>query len=764
MHIEFRHREYRIEERLPNGEVRILDIAFNESISIKECQLFEAFFADELEFLGDTRITQVQRKVVQSFVDDFNRLKNNDARKVEAIRRLSYLNAIEASGVASFNKETVAPLIEKVYQEIQDKKRKPHWTTVIYTWRPPWVISGKDPRSLVSNYKKCGNRKPKFLGVRKKRGEKFTEDEKSRAQEVDNIIDEEIKRALLLEKPVSIAEVSDGIELRIFSENKFRDSNGRLPTPSGRGIYDVVNRLDPYERDKLLHGKQYADKKYKNNRKGAEYSRPLEREEFDDTKSDLFVIDTETRLPLGRPTFTFGIDCYSGMPAGMHNGFDGPGFLAVSECLLHAFQPKTYLKTLFPMVEGDWPLFGLPGEVGIDNGPAYISDALTYACLQLGVVIDHCPVRCPDAKPVVERFFRTENDKLLHQQPGTTFSDLFDRGDYNPLENAVISFDALMAIEHLFLVDIYARSPQEGRNNIPINLWKLGTKNWPPSLPRRNKDLQIILGYVEYRVINSSGISLFCLDYNSTELSLLRREMDGEKVALTYNPKDISTINVWNPTRDKYLTVPALDQAYAHGLSLWQHNVIKRYTRWELNMNTDKEALRRAKKKIQEIVDREWIKSGKLNTKAKLARWMGVRQPDYNSVLQIKSGGESAAKNQIASSAPPLMLTPGSPHFDGISNSNNDHEEQEGKSVDLNKEQQVEAGKLEMATSNKRSRTKEVRGKSAKKRKRDSKAGVAHFETREDSSAAGASCASDSEDIDMTGYEASYDLPKGETA
>ncbi len=237
MHIELRDREYRVEERLPNGDLRIRDIAFDESQAVREFELVEALFAGELEFLGDSNITHVQRKLVKSFVDDFNRLRDNEPRKVEALRRLAYLEAIEEAGLSSFSKEVVTPLIEKVYREIQDRKKRPYWTTVIYEWRRPWIISGKDPRSVVPSYKNSGNRKPKFLGVRKQKGEKFTEDEKSKADEVNRLVKEEIKEVLLLEKPVSIAEIHDRIELRTFDENKFRDFSNHLPTLSGLDVF-----------------------------------------------------------------------------------------------------------------------------------------------------------------------------------------------------------------------------------------------------------------------------------------------------------------------------------------------------------------------------------------------------------------------------------------------------------------------------------------------------------------------------------------------
>jgi putative transposase len=68
--------------------------------------------------------------------------------------------------------------------------------------------------------------------------------------------------------------------------------------------------------------------------------RPLERVECDETKLDLMVIDTETRLPLGRPWLTTMIDVCTKMITGFYLSFHPPGYLSVMRCLLHAIRPK----------------------------------------------------------------------------------------------------------------------------------------------------------------------------------------------------------------------------------------------------------------------------------------------------------------------------------------------------------------------------------------------------------------------------------------
>jgi hypothetical protein len=47
--------------------------------------------------------------------------------------------------------------------------------------------------------------------------------------------------------------------------------------------------------------------------------------------------------------------------------------------------------------------------------------------------------------------------------------------------------------------------------------------------------------------VSRSGIELFTLLYNSSELGLIRRRLgEGEKVMVKYDPTDISVIHVWD--------------------------------------------------------------------------------------------------------------------------------------------------------------------------------------------------------------------------
>src|SRR6266705_1467438 len=316
MHFRWLGREYVVKESLPDGQLRLLDIAFNESRAEPYDALVKALYAGELEFLGDTRNTRIQRKQAERFVDDFTMLDNSDPRKLEAKRRLAYVTAVADANLDRFCAETVNPIIDRVHAEINDKKPRPHWKTVVYTYLHRWERCNRDIRALGADFHKQGNRSAKIVGEgnRKRKGDSYSAVEKLKAREVEDIIETEIERLLERGKKVSIAEVHESVQLAIVNENRPEASIDYLPIPTERAIHYVVDRLRPYDKDLLLYGKAYADKKYQSNGPSAEYTRPLERVEYDDTPTDLLVVDETTGLPLGRATETLGVDCYSGMP------------------------------------------------------------------------------------------------------------------------------------------------------------------------------------------------------------------------------------------------------------------------------------------------------------------------------------------------------------------------------------------------------------------------------------------------------------------
>lgn len=749
MHLELRGRECVIEDRLPNGKFRVKDVSLGESASVDEVELVDALFDGQLVLLGDSRTTVTQRKAAESFVDDLNMLGNDDPRKKEAKRRWAYVKAISSGNLPRMNSATLTPLIRRVHGEIRDPNEVPHWRTVLYRWFKSYLGSGEDPRVLVPQFKKRGSTRRRFANGRKSKKQKFSEKEFQLAGEVAGVVKDVINEDYLNPQRLSVQEVWERLDARIAEINQLRDPGDRLPVPHKSSIYRIVSQLDAYEKDRARFGKRYADQKHRCNKQSPQPTRPLERTEIDHTRLDLFVVDEETRLPLGRPIMTSLIDRYSRELLGINVGFDPPSYLSVMQCLHHAIRPKSYVKAEFPGVENDWEAYGIPELIVVDNGKEFRSKDFEDACLQLGIAVMYSPPYQPRFKAAVERFFGTQNKRLLHRQRGTTFSNIFDRHGYDPQKTAVISFGKFMEMLHIWIVDIYHQSYHRGLKDIPAHVWRRGIENYPPALPRRIEDLRVMLGHIEHRVIGPSGVELFTLYYNCEELAVLRRRPNGreEKFAVKYDPCDISAVYVYDRQRDKYITVPALDQEYAKGLSLWQHKVIQSYARRDAKGRVNMEALRRAKKKIQEIVEAEMAKSGKSGTRAKVARWQGVRQPDYDGHLDIrqqqtKSGEEEKAQADV-------LINPGAAPFAGIS------AVQPAPGREAEGESGQAAGVIDLASEAKK------RPKRKSTPTTPAKAGGPDSEDASPNAASGFDATAAAEDdLDTSGFDAGYNLPR----
>jgi putative transposase len=342
------------------------------------------------------------------------------------------------------------------------------------------------------------------------------------------------------------------------------------------------------------------------------------------------VIDTRTKLPLGRPWLTSLIDVHTKMIVGIYVSFTPPSYLAVMRCLLHAIRSKTYIRNKYPRIEHPWPTYGIPEVLVVDNAKEFYSKDFKDACVELGIEVEYAPRGAAWFKNNKERFYRTLNDALLHELPGTTFSNVVDKKDYNPKKHAVVTIDALLEALHVWIVDIYHQKVHRGIKDVPFRRWNEAIIEWPPNLPPRNGQLEIVLGHIDERSISSSGIEFYGLFYNCKDLGLIRRHIrSGEKARIKYDPDDISFLYVFDKQRGRYLPVPALDQDYTKGLTMWQHLVIRNFARKQAQTYVDREALCRAKAYLQEIIDSEILSSKKLAGKGKTARYLNIGQPNY---------------------------------------------------------------------------------------------------------------------------------------
>lgn len=599
---------HEIAKVLQGGNLEILNLSTNHPTTISRDELAKAIFKGEVRVEIPNAHTNGSKNVERfqdfSLIDD--KYREITGLRYEAIKPLIRKHSKE------FVKERLQEILpdEKFDKISRGKRGRLHYIT-LYRWKKRFEESGCDIRSLVPSYRNCGSNNTRI------------------GPEVESITQASIENEYLTTLRGNGQDVYLDIVGKIASENMFRAADDQLKIPSQKALYRRINGIDPYEAAKRRYSLRKAEELYGVRKKGIKARWPLDRVEMDHTKLDLFVVDEEDRLPLGRPWVTWALDRYSDYTLGFYVGFEGPSYLSVMECLYHAIQPKDYVSEWYPKVDNTWSAYGVPSTIIVDCGMDFRGPALEDPCLQLGIVIQYTPPRMAWFKGAIERKFRTLNTQLLGQMPGKSFSNYIERDEYDPVRNAVISFDTFLEILHTWLIDMQSQKFNRGVAGTPQKKWEEGIKAYPPALPPNKEELYALLGRIEYRLVREGGVQLSNIFYNSPQLNelwrfLISKGKAKERVPLKYHPGDLSRIYVWSQKENRYLEVESTDQEYTKDLSWWKHNVIVNNLNKE-KANVDMVALANKKAEIQEIVEEEFQKTRKVQkSRQKIAKWNQV--------------------------------------------------------------------------------------------------------------------------------------------
>lgn len=439
-HFTWQGREYIIEGSLPSGELRVKDLLTNEYTAKTEVEIQHELFFSDLEIVGeDQNLPFLKEKLADSRASDLSILDKDEkgmARKREAYRREHYVREVTSRHLTAFTPQSLKPVIDAVSTKLKDPKA-PSWLTLL-RWYKDYTESGEDVRALVPAWNKRGNSKRRYSGIRLK---KYSELVLNKAAVVAKIMEVVVRTVFLRQPPATVTSVYEVLEARIYEYNQHRHGQNKLTAPSLNSLYHYIKTLDPYEVAVAREGKRRADDKWRANQQGPRPTRPLQLAQADHTRADMIVVDTKTRIPLGRPWITIIMDVYTRLILGIYVGFTRPSSASVNYCLRHAIRPKTYVQKIYPQIENTWDAYGIPEMLTVENAKEFYGRDFKNACFQLKIVPHYAPRRNPRYKGGMERFFGTINTQLLHELPGTTFSNVFEKGDYDPKKHAVISLD-----------------------------------------------------------------------------------------------------------------------------------------------------------------------------------------------------------------------------------------------------------------------------------------------------------------------------------
>lgn len=509
--------------------------------------------------------------------------------QAEVTRRRHYVQALLDSDGFVFTQAVMRPFISEVAKRIGDPV--PPGVTSLYRWYSRYR-QYQDARALIPRTDRRGCRDLKQGG------------------EIQRMVSEAMREAFSSSPQATGRNVYVRLIAKIDAENRQRTSDDQLTRPTLRTVYRMLARIDAYEQIALREGRSMADKRLRLNKTGTTTDNILERVEIDHTPLDLFLIDEKTWLPLGRPTLTVVVDHYSRMLLGYHLSFDNPSTAAVMGALRHAILPKEAASQALPnlVVQHQWICYGRPDVLVVDNGLEFHGRDLDGVCFDLGIRIQYCPKHQPRFKGTVERYLKTINYFFAHQLPGTSFARLHQRGDYDPQQHALLTLAEFKHIFEKWVIDVYAQERHRTIGVTPWSKWEDGLRRRTPGLPADLRDLQRRIGRVDERALRRDGIWLNGIRYRGDELQpILSAHGEGVRVRVLFDPEDLSAIQVWGPSQETPITVMAVDQDYARGLTLRQNELIRIRLREQGAASENRTALERAKHElviaVQELMD-----------------------------------------------------------------------------------------------------------------------------------------------------------------
>lgn len=354
----------------------------------------------------------------------------------------------------------------------------PNWTSVA-RWKKKYLANGKDAYILLEQHHQKGNRTNRY------------------DNDVMDIVSDCIGQIYMRRERGTIEETTEEAVVRVTKENNQRLKHDHLPLPTRRLVRRLIDLIPAFDRCAARYGRIAAVRIYRSKLKHIVTKKPLETAEIDHTRLDLFVIDDDSHIPLGRPWLTICIDNHTRCILGIYIGFEPPSGLTVGKCLKHAFLPKTNLHKEYPGIRHTWDAHGVMEQLVVDNGLEFHGISLEKACFAFGVEIIYTPRKTPWFKGKIERFNRTLNESVSHGISGTTFSNIFEKDDYDPAKHAVVTLSALRHILHKWIADCYHQKPHRSLDeHTPAAVWSSSINPEDIALAHDPAELDMLLGKV----------------------------------------------------------------------------------------------------------------------------------------------------------------------------------------------------------------------------------------------------------------------------
>lgn len=334
-------------------------------------------------------------------------------------------------------------------------------------------------------------------------------------------------------------------ESRIPSYNQFYYWYQRII--NGKGEYEFRKGTNEYE---LKH-------RPLTNTSQAETSGPGSRFQVDATVGDVYLVSSLDRSRIiGRPVIYAITDVYSRILTGLYIGLEGPSWAGAMLALDNMVADKQEFCAQYgiEISPEDWPCSHLPETILADRGE-FEGYSVENLINNLNVKIENTPPYRGDLKGIVERRFKTINERIKRNTPGAVLKELRNRGDRDYRQDAVLDLKEFtrivlyMVLEHNYTpINKYEMEKEmitDGLTPTPINLWNWGLANRKGRLRTVDRDI-FRLNVLPHAnaTITRTGIRFKSLYYGSQKAidEQWYLKLKNKSIRIVYDPRNMNNI------------------------------------------------------------------------------------------------------------------------------------------------------------------------------------------------------------------------------
>ncbi|WP_165448016.1 Mu transposase C-terminal domain-containing protein [Rhizobium leguminosarum] len=358
-----------------------------------------------------------------------------------------------------------------------------------------------------------------------------------------------------------------------------------LKLPSLRSFQRMIRDLGDYNNEWTRAGDpDRVARKYAIARGGLSLERPLQMVMLDEHKLNVVRIlvkngiwdflhpDVKAKLEAkGRAWLSLAIDVYSRSILGAKLLFGAPNAAAAVATLAMVARNKDS-EAHGAGALSSWPQTGTPEIICTDAGSAYVSNEFQTAVRMFTGNHTVPASKHPHLRAIVERVFRTFNQRYIHLLSGQTFENILLKDNYDPEKHAHITDEQLADFLVRLIVDCYHNTKHRGLwGATPLQAWYVGSQNgkgnmkMEPSMEKYGE----IFGITLKRKISNYGITIMGLRYSDEDLQRLREKHYRAELTVKVNELDLSKIHVKHWSENKWRSVPAVFDALK-GVTLWE--------------------------------------------------------------------------------------------------------------------------------------------------------------------------------------------------